>query len=65
MKKFGIDCQLRNKLFLIVIHPFTLVKVAMNAPRNFKLRNGANKTPPFLHFLIAKGGAKTNFALVI
>jgi hypothetical protein len=33
MKKFGINGQWRNKLFLIVIHRFSLVKVAMNASR--------------------------------
>jgi hypothetical protein len=33
MKKFGINGQLRNKLFLIVIRRFSLVKAAMNAPR--------------------------------
>jgi hypothetical protein len=31
MKKFGINGQLRNKLFLVVIHRFSLVKAAMNA----------------------------------
>jgi hypothetical protein len=31
----------------------------MNAPRVRKLRNGVKKTPPFLHFPIAKGGTKT------
>ncbi len=30
-KKFGINGQLRNKLFLVVIHRFSLVKAAMNA----------------------------------
>jgi hypothetical protein len=49
MKKFGINGQLRNKLFLIVNHRFSLVKAAMNAPRICKLRNGVNKTPPFLN----------------
>jgi hypothetical protein len=38
MKKFIINGQWRNKLFLIVINPFTLVKAAMNAPRVCKLR---------------------------
>ncbi len=36
-EKIGINCQLRNKLFLIVIHRFSLVKAAMNAPRLYKL----------------------------
>jgi hypothetical protein len=31
-------CQLRNNLFLIVIHRFSLVKAAMNAPHLCKLR---------------------------
>jgi hypothetical protein len=59
MKKFAINGQLRNKLFLIVIHRFSLVKAAMNAPRICKLRNSVNKTPQFLHFSTAKGGTKT------
>jgi hypothetical protein len=33
MKNFYINGQWRNKLFFIVIHRFSLVKVAMNAPR--------------------------------
>jgi hypothetical protein len=49
MKKFGINCQLRNKLFLIVIHRFSLVKAAMNDPRICKMHNGVNKTPQFLY----------------
>jgi hypothetical protein len=49
MKKFGINGQLRNKLFLIVIHRFSLVKAAMNAPRICKMRNGVNKMPQFLN----------------
>ncbi len=40
MKKFGLNDQLRNKNFLIVIRRFSLVKAAMNAPRICKLRNG-------------------------
>jgi hypothetical protein len=51
MKKYGINGQLRNKLFLIVIHQFSLVKAAMNDPRICKLRNGINKTPKFHLFL--------------
>ncbi len=31
MKQFGINGQLRNKLFLIVIHKFSRVKASMNA----------------------------------
>jgi hypothetical protein len=37
MKKFSINGQLRNKHFLIIIYPFSLVKAAMNAPRLCKL----------------------------
>jgi hypothetical protein len=48
MKNFGINGQLRNKLFLIVIHRFSLVKAATKAPRICKLRNGVNKMPQFL-----------------
>jgi hypothetical protein len=36
-KKFIINGQWRNKLFLIVINRFSLVKAAMNAPRICKL----------------------------
>jgi hypothetical protein len=49
MKKFGINGQLQNKLFLMVIHHFSLVKAAMNAPRICKMHNGVNKTPQFLN----------------
>jgi hypothetical protein len=45
MKKFGINVQLRNKFFLIVIHRFSLLKAAMNALRSCKMRNGVSKTP--------------------
>jgi hypothetical protein len=38
MKKFSINGQWRNKLFLIFIHRFSLVKAAINAPRVCKLR---------------------------
>jgi hypothetical protein len=50
IKKFGINCQLGNKLFMIVIHRFLLVKATMNAPHICKLRNGVNRTPQFLLF---------------
>ncbi len=43
--------------FLIVIHCFSLVKAAMNAPLICKLRNGVIKTP--LLFPTDKGGTKT------
>ncbi len=56
MKKFGIDGQLRNKLFLIVIYHSSLVKGAMNAAPVCKLLNGVKKTPQFLLFSMAKGG---------
>jgi hypothetical protein len=55
MKKFSINGQLRNKLFLMVIYRFSLVKAAMNAASVCKLRNSVNK---FLLFSIAKGGTK-------
>jgi hypothetical protein len=44
-EKFGINGQLRNKLFLIIIHLFSLVKATMNALRICKMRNGVSKTP--------------------
>jgi hypothetical protein len=59
VKKFGINGQMRNKLYLIVIYGFSLVKAAMNAARICKLHNGVNNTPKFLLFSIAKGGTKT------
>jgi hypothetical protein len=43
MKKFAINSQLRNKLFLIVIHRFSLARAAMNALRICKMRNGVSK----------------------
>ncbi len=59
MKKNHINGQMRNKPFLIVIYHSSLVKAAMNTARVCKLCNGANKTPKFLLFPIAKGGTKT------
>ncbi len=59
MKKFGVNGQMRNKLFLIVIYCFSIVKAAMNAARVCKLRNGVNKTRQFLLLSMAKGGTKT------
>jgi hypothetical protein len=58
MNKFGINGQLRNKLFWIVVHRFSLVKAAMNAPRICKMRNGVSKTPSISFFSTTKGGAK-------
>jgi hypothetical protein len=54
MKKFGINGQLWNKLFLIVIRRFSLVKAAMNALCICKMRNGVRKTPSFLLFSTAQ-----------
>jgi hypothetical protein len=54
MKKFGINGQLRNKLFMIVIHLSSLVKAAINAPRICKLRNGVNKRLNFFFFQLPK-----------
>jgi hypothetical protein len=65
MKKFGINGQLRNKLFLIVIHRCSLLKADMNALRICELRNGVNKTPQFLLFSTATGGTKTIAHLTI
>jgi hypothetical protein len=50
---------LRNKLFLIIIQLFSLVKAAINAPRICKLRNRISKTSLFHLFSTAKGGTKT------
>jgi hypothetical protein len=49
-EKFGINGQLRNKLFLIIIHLFSLVKATMNALRICKMRNGVSKTPSISSF---------------
>jgi hypothetical protein len=56
MKKIIINCQMRDKPFLIVIYHSSMVKAAMNAGRICDLRNGVNKTPQFLLFSMAKGG---------
>jgi hypothetical protein len=55
MKKFGLNGQMRNEPFFIVIYHSSLVKGAVNAARVCKLRNGV-KTPQFLLFSMAKGG---------
>jgi hypothetical protein len=47
-EKFGINGQLGNKLFFIVIHRFSLVKAAMNALR-------ICKTPSVSFFSTAQG----------
>jgi hypothetical protein len=62
LKKFVTNGQWWNKLFLIVINRFSLVKAAMNAPRVCKLRKNCLtvidqcamvlKAPQFLHFSI-------------
>jgi hypothetical protein len=49
MKIFGINGQLQNKHFFIVIHRFSLVKGAMNASRICKMRNGVKKCLNFLN----------------
>jgi hypothetical protein len=59
MKKFGINGQLRNKLFLIVILCFSYVKAPMNAPCICNMRNGVNITLSLLLFSTAKGGTNT------
>jgi hypothetical protein len=60
MKKFGINCQLQNKLVLIVIFHFSLIKAAMNASHLYKLHkdcltgvgHGAMVLTKRLHFFI-------------
>jgi hypothetical protein len=54
MKKFGINGQLWNKLFLIVIHRFSLVKAAMNALDISKMRNGVGAKCPQFFFQLPK-----------
>jgi hypothetical protein len=51
MKKFCINGQLQNKLFLIVIHRFPLA--AMNALRICKMRDDAKRSQ-FLLFSTAQ-----------
>ncbi len=50
MKKCVINGQLRNKLFLIFIHRFSLVRAAMNALRICKMCNAVSKTPSISSF---------------
>jgi hypothetical protein len=64
-EKFGINGQMRNKLFLFVINRFSLGKAAMNTVRVCKLCNGVNKTSQLLLFSIAKGVTKTKAHLSI
>jgi hypothetical protein len=54
MKKFGSNGQLRNKLFLIVIYHFSLVKAVMIAPRICKSRNVVSKMPQFILFSVER-----------
>ncbi len=49
---------MQNKPFFIVIYRSSLVKAAMIAARICKLHNGANKTPQFHLFSMAKGRTK-------
>jgi hypothetical protein len=60
MKKFGINGQLRKKLFWIVIHRFSFVKAAINALNICKMCSGVSETPSISFFFsTAKGGTKT------
>jgi hypothetical protein len=54
MKKFIINSQMRNKLYLIVIYRFSLVKAAMYAVGVCKLRNGVTKRLSFFSFQLPK-----------
>jgi hypothetical protein len=58
MKRFGINGQMLNKLFLIVIYNFSLVKAAVNAAPVYKFRNGVNKMLQYFLFSMAKGRTK-------
>jgi hypothetical protein len=55
LKKFCINCHLRNKLFLIVTHRFPLVNAAMNAPRAETVLPALAMAQWFTNFPIAKG----------
>ncbi len=50
MNKIIINGQRRNEHFLIVIYHSSLVKVAMNAARLCKMRNGVKKRLNFFFF---------------
>jgi hypothetical protein len=54
MKKFSIKAKLCNKLFLVVIHRFSLVKAAMNALAFVKCAMVGAKCPQFLLFPTAQ-----------
>jgi hypothetical protein len=54
MKKIIFNGQMRNTHFLIVIYHSSLVKVAMNAARVCKLRNGVKKCLNFFFFQWSK-----------
>ena len=68
-KKIHYQWSMAEETFLIVIHRFSLVKAAMNAPCVCELRKNCLtgidqcpavlKTPQFLLFSMAKGGTKT------
>jgi hypothetical protein len=58
-KKFYINGQFWNKLFLIVIFSSSLVKAAMNAPHICKWRNGVYKRPQFIIFQVPKTQQRT------
>ncbi len=50
MKKIIINCQMRNKPFMIAIYHSSLVKAAVKSVRVCNLHNGVNKAPQFLLF---------------
>jgi hypothetical protein len=74
-KKFFINGQWRNKLFLIVINRFSLVKASVNASFVCKLRKNCLtvseqcalvlKTPKFLHFPINKFQERNKFSSLL
>jgi hypothetical protein len=53
-EKLIINGQMRNKLYLIVIYRFSLVKAAMYAVGVCKLRNGVTKRLSFFFFQLPK-----------
>jgi hypothetical protein len=54
MRKFGINGQTRNKLFLIVISRFSLVKAAMNAASIYNCAKVLTKRLNFFFFQLPK-----------
>jgi hypothetical protein len=64
MKKIIINGRMRIKHFLIVIYYSSLVKAAMNAARDCKLRNGVKKNASIFSFFTGQRQNKDHSTLV-